>query len=980
MTEEKFKAEYAKLNPQQKDAVDTIEGPVMVIAGPGTGKTTILTLRIANILRLTDTPASGILALTFTEAGVKAMKMKLREIIGSRADEIKVHTFHGFASSVIREFEDHFPHIYRSKQMTAIEEESMMRQILTNKKYSKLRPLGEPDFYVAKILTAIRDAKKEAWTPEMIKSFATEEIERVKNDENSISTRGRSIGNLKANALKRIQKCERTILFGEVYEEYEKTKHNEKKIDFNDLIFELLTALREDELLLQSLQEKYLYIHLDEHQDTNDSQNLIVKMIADFFENPNLFVVGDEKQAIYRFQGASVENFLTFQNKWKTMKVISLVENYRSHQSILDASYNMIEQNYEEGEYKELRSKLKSYAKHPQSPLHLSIAQNQTAEEINLVQKLKDLEQDESSVAIIVRKNKDVVRILSILDQNNIKAKAEKGANIFEHPVGKLFFCLIEFFSDPSKTECLAETFAGGLWGLDFKTQTTFIKKIKEDDLDFIEKELPVLKKLREGKSTSGTLEYLSSLADHSGLTEIAKHDTLSAEVWHSIFDLSRELAESNQIEDAQTLLHTLLDYKQGAEGKYVKISAGYNSSKITIMTSHGSKGLEFDYVFLPYTTEESWISKNFGSFFVMPREKEEGDIIKDERRLFYVAITRARKNVVLSYSEEDYLGKPLTPLRFIAELDQAHIARSVLPKVQKQPEVKTITNKEEKLNQEKIEYAKSVLLEKGLSVTALNHFIKCPITFFYKSILKLPEPPSATSEKGNAMHEALSNVWKNLTPAPSVNFITNIIKSSVTEYFKHSLLPKYEKETILEELLANAPIVAEALLPHFNLLGKVLTESWAESFFDHKYNNEQIELKLHGKLDTVIEQDNKVLVFDYKTTTAKSINEIKGETKNSTGDYFRQLIYYKMLLKNNPSYIGKQIEPSLVFVKPRPTESSGRANEKDRCPTISIPIEQSDVDMVKTHIAALIDSVWSGNFLSNECKDPECMFCSIQN
>jgi DNA helicase-2/ATP-dependent DNA helicase PcrA len=113
-----FEERYKRLNKAQKDAVDTIDGPVMVIAGPGTGKTTILTLRIANILKETDTPASGILALTFTDAGVKAMRLKLREIIGGRADEVRLHTFHGFASSVIAEFPEHFPHLSRAKQIT----------------------------------------------------------------------------------------------------------------------------------------------------------------------------------------------------------------------------------------------------------------------------------------------------------------------------------------------------------------------------------------------------------------------------------------------------------------------------------------------------------------------------------------------------------------------------------------------------------------------------------------------------------------------------------------------------------------------------------------------------------------------------------------------------------------------------------------------------------------------------------------------
>lgn len=397
-----FEQKYKSLNPRQREAVDTIEGPVMVIAGPGTGKTTILTLRIANILKQTDTPASGILALTFTEAGVKAMRMKLREIIGARADEVRIHTFHGFAASIIAEFYDHFPHLSRSKQITDIEAEVMIREILTAKKFAPLRPLGDPDLYLGTIIRTISDAKKEAWTPDIVRQFAKDEIEVVKNDEDSLSTRGPTKGKLKAEALKRIEKCEETILFADVYEEYEMRKKGEsasakatggqgRKLDFDDLIIELLTALRSDELLLRLLQEKFLYLLVDEHQDTNDSQNLLIRLIADFFENPNVFIVGDEKQAIYRFQGASVENFLKFQNIWKEMKLIPLSENYRSHQSILDASFGMIENNYEGDEHQSLRTRLVAGGKEKQQPIDIVSAGNTEATEKYLMGEIQKI-------------------------------------------------------------------------------------------------------------------------------------------------------------------------------------------------------------------------------------------------------------------------------------------------------------------------------------------------------------------------------------------------------------------------------------------------------------------------------------------------------------------------------------------------------------------------------------------------------------
>jgi len=996
MIEKRFEEEYKKLNKAQKEAVDSIEGPVMVIAGPGTGKTTILTLRIANILKVTDTPPSGILALTFTEAGAKAMRMKLREIIGARALEVAVHTFHGFAMSVIREFEDHFPHLARSKEITEIEAENLVREILKDQKFAKLRPLGEPEYYIAKIISAISDCKKEAWTPEMVAEFAASEIERVKNDPESISSRGASKGNLKADALRRIEKCGKTLLFAEVYGLYEKIKKEKRKIDFDDMLFELLQTLRHDPLLLQSLQEKYLYLMIDEHQDTNDTQNLIIRMIADFFENPNLFVVGDEKQAIYRFQGASVQNFLGFQKIWSSMKIIPLEENYRSHQHILDGSFKMIEQNYTQDEHQNLRVRLLAKNGSSAKPIELLIASDQETEELGLVERLREIEKTESqsTVAVIARRNSDVEKIFATLENNELDVCAEKGANIFNHPLGELYFSLVEFLADPAKTDRLAETLIGGLWGIDFADQVRFISLARSGKTGEVVENIGAIKMLQQKISTSGVIDFLVLTADVSGFTKLASQTPLGSEVWRGIIALSEELAKAQEIASPKRLIEALLAYKKTAERRAVKINVGKSSAQIRVMTAHGSKGLEFDYVFLPYAFEESWIKKDRSPAFVLPKEKEVNDDIRDDRRLFYVALTRAKKHLLISRHEEDQSGKLLTPLRFIDELDEKLISnKTITPKIREGAD-KSLRGEKQKNDLEKIEYAKNVILEKGISVTALNHFIECPSKFFYKSILKLPEAPNPTSEKGNAMHEAMRRVW-NLTPGPSpINrrgerdtdessfgfpspdqgeggqrpggVIEQTIKNTVTEYFKHSPLPLFEKETILNELLADAPKVARELELHFKQEGRVATESWVETFFTHQ----QTEFRIHGKLDVILEQDKKVLIYDYKTKKAMSVNAIKGETASEDGGYFRQLVFYKMLLENKENYKNKEIEPALVFIRP---------DEKGRCPTVSLPIEKSDIEEVEDHLKNLIDSVWSSSLLTSDCSDPDCKYCKYK-
>lgn len=971
-----FEERYERLNPAQKEAVDTIEGPVMVIAGPGTGKTSILTLRIAHILQATDTPASGILAITYTDAGVKAMRMKLREIIGERAHEVRIHTFHGFAASIIHEFDDHFPHISRSKQMTDIEAETLVRSIIKDPAFVVLRPLGEPEFYVQKIVRTISDAKREAWTPAMLRDFAIKEAKRIETDESSLSTRGPTKGQLKAEAQKRIEKCQKTAIFADVYAAYEEKKREAKKIDFDDLIIELIMALKNDELLLRLLQEKFLYLLVDEHQDTNDSQNLLIRMIADFFESPNLFIVGDEKQAIYRFQGASVENFLKFQTIWSTMKIISLTTNYRSHQSILDASFSLIENNYAEGQHENLRIKLLAGGASKAKPIDVVTAGNVEAGERYLVDELVRIRDREPArtVALITRTNRDVERLIVLLEKHGIPAASERGADIFSHPIGILFFDLIRYLADPSEVEALARTMIQGLWNLSFTDQARLTRIVRSGSLEDIEKTIPALKALHRDITRSGALEFIILAANQSGLTSLASRNPLSIEVWRAITELAADIAKRSAIESPVKLIAELLAYQASAESKSVKVSSGAPDAQIRITTAHGSKGLEYDYVFIPYGVEESWMSRARSSYFILPSERVEGDEIRDSRRLFYVALTRARLHATIIAGLEEGIGRQLQPVRFIDELDPAHVRRISIPAVSvgtvagEGELTHTLDSLRSTRHKELIAYAQSILLERGLSVTALNHFCTCPSLFWYKSILKVPEPPAASAEKGNSMHEAIARVWA--LEHKTQTTITDTLVDTIREYFTASLLPVFEKNAVLAELIEAAPVVAKALLGHFEQTGNIETETWMESAFLAAYEKSNVPINLHGKLDAVLNQENTVLVFDYKTRGALSPAAIKGETKDSTGDYFRQLIFYRILVDANHAFKGKRVEPSLVFVKP---------DDKGRCPTVSVPIETSDIERVKAEVQALVDSVWSGRILTESCDDASCTWCTLK-
>ncbi|MFA6552169.1 MAG: ATP-dependent DNA helicase, partial [Candidatus Paceibacterota bacterium] len=965
MTSSEFDKQYKRLNKAQKTAVDSIDGPVMVIAGPGTGKTTILTLRIANILKQTDTPPDSILALTFTDSGAKAMRRKLFDIIGDEAYKVHIHTFHGFASSAISTYGDHFVHLNEMSIMTEMDSEGFISSILENPKFRELRPMGKPEYYISSILRAISDMKKEAVTPEEISVFAKDDSERIKNDEDSISTRGASKGELKAEAKKHIEKCARTEIFADVYSAYEQKKRTEQRMDFDDQIIELLTAMKNDQLFLRLLQEQFLYILVDEHQDTNDSQNMILNMLADFFDNPNLFIVGDEKQAIYRFQGGSVQNFMRLQKIYAGMKMIELSENYRSHQHILDASHSMIGKNYGENDQKIFQTALTAQKENKKRPVEIVVSKKQESEENYLVERLREIvkSEPEETSAIIVRTNREVDRIFGIIERSGLSAFSEKNIDVLSHPLGILFIELLKSVTDASNLENLAKTLAAGLWNISFEQSVSLIREIRSGNLSGVSKNIPAFAYLKNSLPTDGATDFFIRLGEESGFIKHVLKSPEGAEIWRGIIALTEFASNEIGRTDAVSVSERFFLYADSKRKVSIKISVGSEDSVIKVMTAHKSKGLEFDYVFIPYATEESWMKRHIGSHFILPKVGADDESERDSRRLFYVAMTRAKKHAVVLLSEQGIGGDELMQLRFLKELgEKSAVWRDAPENIKTLPAGNTKEKKETRENSERVEYAKRILAEKGLSVTALNHFLECPNKFFFLSILKLPQAPNANSEKGSAMHLAMARIWQK--KLKTLKEIEETIKNSVSKYLDGSLLVKNEKEVVREKLLADAPVVARALLPHFLEEGEASAEGWNQELFHFDWKGKHIEIPIHGKLDAVVDNGQEVFVFDYKTKKAISENEIKGLTKNSDGGYFRQLAFYKLLLMGNKKYKEKKILPALVFISP---------DEKGRCPIVSLPVEEKDIESLKQNIKTLAESVWSGEFLSKKCDDKEC-------
>jgi DNA helicase-2/ATP-dependent DNA helicase PcrA len=628
----------------------------------------------------------------------------------------------------------------------------------------------------------------------------------------------------------------------------------------------------------------------------------------------------------------------------------------------------MIENNYVGEENESLRVKLSSKSAIEKKPIDIIKTENIESQDAFIVQEIKKIlkQSKDKTVAIITRKNKEVDHLLSLCEVNDIEAKAERGGDLFAHPVGVAVFGMLDYINDGSRVESLLQTIAMGLWKLSLETRIKLVKQVRSGDFSSLGKEIPALAELQNRILALGPIEYLTYLGEVSGLTEAISMAPLSVEVWRSIVSLATDLSNSRDIDDAKTLANALLEYKLSSDKKVVKVPSGVVDSRVVITTAHGSKGLEYDYVFIPYATDESWVGKNHGRSFILPQEKVEDDEVKDARRLFYVAITRAKHHVHIIAPLIDVDGRNLTPIRFIDEIDSKFLSRKDFSgKLPVSIDVYSdIKNKEKKVL---IEYAKSVILEKGLSVTAVNHYYDCKRQFLYKSILKIPEPPTGSSEKGIAMHKAMAEVW--FLSTKDLNTIQKTIDSVVTKYINESLLAVTDKENILEELLRDSPFVAKSMLEHFNLSGQVFTESWIEKSLEVLVGNQKVTINLHGQLDAILDTPKKVFVFDYKTKKPMSEKAIRGETKSEDGNYWRQLVFYKILLNNNHRFKDKFIQPSLWFIKP----------ENGVCKEVVLSIEERDLNYLNKDLSVLVEDVWSGNFLDQKCDDAKCKWCAMR-
>ncbi len=965
---DKFKVEYERLNSAQKEAVDTIEGPVMVVAGPGTGKTQVLTLRIANILLKTDTAPEQILALTFTDAASKNMRRRLSTLIGNRAYSVRISTFHSWCQDIIDTYNDSFPEIIESRTITDADKIELIDKIMDDLNLPLLKRNGTTNAYTKDVSSAISELKREGIIPEHFREI----VEKSENEDKKLVDKNHDLS--------------------AIYLEYEKRLRETKRYDFDDMIVEVLKAIKSDGDLRLRLQEEYQYVHIDEHQDTNNAQNVIIETLMSFHENPNLFVVGDEKQAIFRFQGATLENFYYFRDHYKDAKLIKLTENYRSHSGILDVAGSLLGKDTLTTQNKSKEKDTITYAILPTS----EIERYYVAKEIK---KLIDQGTKKEEIAIIYRDNKYGNKMSDILSKFEIPHRVEGKEDLLREPdvasVLVVLQSIYEFGLDTTLAPLILLPISGispidsarilryandnwrdniGIW--DVLNDKKLLQSAKVGDIEKVENLVSLLNRLHSLSNETDLYTYVETVYRESGILKRATDSKNVLSRFATIRSFMKIVEETCQavpeakLSDLFRKIETMrrhgLAYKRNIARK-----EGY----VRLMTAHGAKGLEFEHVFILHAMDGIWggrrsmekvpiLPEVFSQTGVIPEE----DPDSDERRLFYVAITRAKKTITITESERDDTERERAPSRFVTEIDTNLLFKPELSQIEKEYEEnaphifakqkQTISTMGEDID---ASYVRELFEEEGLSATALNNYLDCPLRYYYRNLLRLPEAREAHLFYGSAMHKAIERYVKR---RKDEDVSDSYLLTSFEEALVKQPLPRRESEIYLEKginalkgwLVENKENIAPDAIPEFDINKVELSKG----------------LYLSGKLDRIDGvTTGSVHIVDYKTGSPKSRNHILGLTKDSDGNYYRQLVFYKLLLSLYKDGALKVKSSEINFLEPN---DSGKYKKEE------FVVSTEEVEELKNTILKIQKEICDMSFLQLGCGKDDCEYCKLQN
>ena len=1070
-----YRRAFGSLNKKQLEAVEQIDGPVLVIAGPGTGKTQLISTRVGYILEKTDTPQDAILLLTFTEAGAQAMRERLSQLMGRAAYDIQINTYHAFGGEIFRRYPDYF----EGADLTLVEElgsDNLLRDIVAKLPYSN--PLKFADNYINDLKNFISDAKRALLSPEDIQDIAKNNLAFI----NQLNKSGRKIldkltivskktvpvfeeliglisaqpdqklpgevlalaryaqGELEA-ALEGFGQTGKTTPLtewkrrwlakdangnfildgaranqrlgaaGGIYKTYQQALVKSRRYDYDDMILRAIETLENYPGLKYSLAEQYSYIMLDEFQDTNPAQFRLVELLTDHPVHegrPNILAVGDDDQAIYAFQGAEHANMAAFVKHYKDVRIVSLEQNYRAHQELLEVGKNIAGQipGRLQAEFKDIDKKLSAANDNLPEPPKISAREFKSdaaqlswvAEEIN---RLIKQGVPPSEIAVLAPKHRYLVPLLPYLAQHKIPMRYERRENVLDEPLVhqlEQMSHLILALADGN------ETLANSLWpevlSYDFWNVPT--DKIWRLNWQSRESHQPITAILLNDEILNQTVAYFLRLAALLpvttleqqidaliGLPEISKELNLPQTSPLYEYYFSKAAGQGNALEftklisDLSVLRSHLRDWRRGQDQPaglraFVEFTEGHRAAQLNVLntspyheaknavnllTAYGAKGREFQAVFIVAALDEVWgsASRNQGYRLSLPANlgfiRYQGASEDERLRLLFVAATRARTRLYLTSYSQDLAGKNYNRLKYldIAETEDGRLVSQVLP---------------ESFNEIHADDSDGLSLSAAANYWTGRHLppfspklreVLAPRLERYQ--LSATHLNQFTDIVNNGPDNFFMNCLLNFPGAPSVTSafgtaIHNSLRFAGTILINEGQLPSESRLLeIFKAQLGRIELGADEQA-NLELRGQASLHAWLTQKakqlkktdrFEYDFQNEASsagEARLAGKIDRLIidEKSRSITVMDYKTGQSYQRWQ-SGVIK--LHKFRQQLNVYKLLIESSARFRNYKVEKGIIeFVEP---DETGRLNQ------LELNYDAEEVGQT----VKLIQSVW---------------------
>jgi len=1018
-----------KLNKEQLVAVAHKDGPLLIVAGAGTGKTTVITQRIAYLIEQGWAKSDEILALTFTEKAAGEMEERVDRLLPLGYFDLWISTFHSFGERILREHGLAIGLPADFKLLNEFEQWALIRKNLAKLDLDYYRPMGNPAKFISALVKHFSRAKDEDISPAQYLDYADE---LKQNLDSMLSGAKKKISNTKFlisnltdiknnnSAINPDIASQEILRINEVanaYHVYQQLLLDNNALDFGDLINYSLKLFRERPAILKKYQAQFKYILLDEFQDTNWAQYELIKMLAAPLDpkpgkQSNLVVVCDDDQAIFRFRGASMSNVLQFRKDYPKAKKIVLVKNYRNKQNILNLAYRFIKLNnpnrleYQFSKNKKAGMKLnKKLAAEEKGQGAIKVIQgvNLQDEVKQVVEKIADLKiQDKTAswndFAILVRANESAKDFCNALDIAQLPYQFLASRGLYTKPVIMDIIAYLKMLDNYHESPALYRVLNLPVFNFSYQELVNFnywarkkswslfevLRSISSLNLGAeiqarVSKVLSLIEKHTALVRDKSALEVILAFMEDSGYLQYltSQREQLSREnigYLNQFIKRVKTFAAASDDKSVKAFLAELdMEISAGEQGALAPdIEAGPETIKI--MTVHGAKGLEFKHVFITNLVDKRFPTIERKEAVLLPDAliKEilpEGDIhLEEERRLFYVAMTRAKKGLYFSWAR-DYGGlRKKKPSRFLIENKLAKDEKEAKDLGGTEDERSKLKLAELRVNkQEKQDKTRQLATPLYFSYTQLAAYSNCPYQYRFAHILKIPRQGKAPFSFGKTMHLTLQKLFELVKEKRGLGQTDLFAKAEkdekkqgkaeidfneVIDLYKESWIDDwYESKEQKEEYRKKGK---ESLKEFY----KKYKDNWPNVLHLEKGFNIKISLNsdlytIRGVIDRIDEVEGKLKIVDYKTGRAKE--------KLGMGEK-EQLLIYQMAIKD----LFKQEINSLAFYyleKNLEVEFLG-SNE--------------EIVKIKEKIIETITKIKKGEFLPKSSK--LCRFCDFFN